>query len=62
MPGNRTSNCTSSSRRSSSNLRTFSSDFRLDALRQGDRIQVFSAGTQIDGNGTFIRVRDGFLL
>ncbi|MDF2053256.1 hypothetical protein [Priestia megaterium] len=45
---------------------TFSSDFDFDfnfnGLRRGDRIQVFSSGNQIDGNGTFIGVQDGFLI
>ncbi len=36
--------------------------FRLDGLRQGDRIEVFSAGNQLNGVGTFIRIRDGFLV
>ncbi|MED4029854.1 hypothetical protein P4672_26815 [Priestia megaterium] len=35
---------------------------RFDDFRRGDRIQVFSAGRQLDGNGTFIRVEDGFLI
>ncbi|MCG0050123.1 MULTISPECIES: hypothetical protein [Priestia] len=41
---------------------TFSSDFDFNGLRRGDRIQVFSSGNQIDGNGTFIGVQDGFLI
>ncbi|MEC1072105.1 hypothetical protein [Priestia megaterium] len=41
---------------------TSSSDFDFNGLRRGDRIQVFSAGTQIDGNGTFIRVQNRFLI
>ncbi|MDP9579574.1 hypothetical protein [Priestia megaterium] len=41
---------------------TSSSDFDFNGLRRGDRIQVFSVGTQIDGNGTFIRVQNGFLI
>jgi hypothetical protein len=40
----------------------FSSDFDFNGLRRGDRIQIFSSGNQIDGNGTFIRVQDGFLI
>jgi len=40
----------------------FSSDFDFNGLRKGDRIQIFSSGNQIDGNGTFIRVQDGFLI
>ncbi|MEO2228334.1 hypothetical protein [Priestia megaterium] len=35
---------------------------RFDDFRRGDRIQVFSAGRQLDGNGTFIRVENGFLI
>ncbi|HHY0839337.1 MULTISPECIES: hypothetical protein [Bacillus cereus group] len=35
---------------------------RLDGLREGDRITVFSGGTAIDGTGVFIRVEDGFLI
>ncbi|PGM60090.1 hypothetical protein CN947_18805 [Bacillus cereus] len=35
---------------------------RLDGIREGDRINVFSAGDQIDGTGVFIRVEDGFLI
>ncbi|SMD66570.1 hypothetical protein BACERE00185_00139 [Bacillus mobilis] len=35
---------------------------RLDGLREGDRITVFSGGTAIDGTGVFIRVEDGFLV
>ncbi|CAI8946380.1 Alkaline phosphatase [Priestia megaterium] len=41
---------------------TFLSDFDFNGLRRGDRIQVFSSGNQIDGNGTFIGVQDGFLI
>lgn len=41
---------------------TFSSDFDFNGLRRGDRIQVFSSGNQIDGNGTFICLQDGFLI
>ncbi|MGG4383659.1 hypothetical protein [Priestia megaterium] len=40
----------------------FSSDFDFNGLRRGDRIQIFSSGNQIDGNGTFIHVQDGFLI
>jgi len=40
---------------------TFSTDFDFNGLRRGDRIQVFSLGNQIDGNGTFIGIQDGFL-
>ena len=50
-----------SRRRTSDSRRTSSNNFILDSLRQGDRIQVFSAGTQINGTGTFIHVQDGFL-
>ncbi|PEB52169.1 hypothetical protein CON65_12805 [Bacillus pseudomycoides] len=35
---------------------------RLDGLREGDKIEVFSGGDQIDGVGVFIRVEDGFLI
>ncbi len=35
---------------------------RLDGLREGDRINVFSGGDQINGNGVFIRIEDGFLI
>lgn len=35
---------------------------RLDGLREGDKIKVFSGGDQIDGIGVFIRVEDGFLI
>ncbi|MDP1383264.1 hypothetical protein Q8G31_26450 [Priestia megaterium] len=41
---------------------TFSSDFDFNGLRRGDRIQVFSSGNQMDGNGTFIGVQDRFLI
>jgi len=51
MPGHRTGE-----------RRTSTSRARLDNFRRGDRIQVFSAGRQLDGNGTFIRVEDGFLV
>ncbi|MDP1383257.1 hypothetical protein Q8G31_26415 [Priestia megaterium] len=73
MPKHRTSDERRSSRRtsderrssrrtSSSNRGTSSNGFRLDGLRQGDRIEVFSAGNQLNGVGTFIRIRDGFLV
>ena len=35
---------------------------RLDGLWEGDRINVFSGGDQIDGTGVFIRIEDGFLI
>jgi hypothetical protein len=35
---------------------------RLDHIREGDKIQVFSGGDQIDGTGVFIRIEDGFLV
>ncbi|SCC66820.1 Uncharacterized protein BW664_05699 [Bacillus mycoides] len=35
---------------------------RLDGLREGDRITVFSGGGPIDGTGVFIRIEDGFLV
>jgi hypothetical protein len=63
MPKHRTSDERRSSRRtsderrtSSSNRGTSSNGFRLDGLRQGDRIEVFSAGNQLNGVGTFIRL------
>ncbi|MCT9852666.1 hypothetical protein [Priestia megaterium] len=69
MPKHRTSDERRSSRRTSDGRRTSSSNrgassngFRLDGLRQGDRIEVFSAGNQLNGVGTFIRIRDGFLV
>ncbi|MCE4092651.1 hypothetical protein [Priestia megaterium] len=39
-----------------------SNDFNFNGLRRGDRIQIFSFGNQIDENGTFIHVQDGFLI
>ncbi|WP_242274771.1 hypothetical protein [Bacillus cereus group sp. BfR-BA-01310] len=35
---------------------------RLNGLREGDKINVFSGGDQIDGTGVFIRIEDGFLI
>ncbi|HDR7871948.1 TPA: hypothetical protein QCY24_005786 [Bacillus wiedmannii] len=35
---------------------------RLNALREGDKIRVFSDGDQIDGIGVFIRIEDRFLI
>ncbi|QKH04952.1 hypothetical protein FOC93_02935 (plasmid) [Bacillus cereus] len=35
---------------------------RLNGLREGDKIKVFSGGDQIDGIGIFIRIEDGFLI
>jgi len=55
MPGKRSGDRRTGSRRTSSRT-------RLDNFRRGDRIQVFSAGRQIYGNGIFIRVEDGFLV
>jgi hypothetical protein len=55
MPGGRSGDRRTGNRRTSSRT-------RLDNFRRGDRIQVFSAGRQLDGNGTFIRVEDGFLV
>ncbi|MEB2268467.1 MULTISPECIES: hypothetical protein [Priestia] len=55
MPGKRSGDRRTGNRRTSSRT-------RLDNFRRGDRIQVFSAGRQIDGNGIFIRVEDGFLV
>ncbi|WP_193649223.1 MULTISPECIES: hypothetical protein [Bacillus cereus group] len=43
-------------------LGNFEGRRRLDGLREGDRINVFSGGDQIDGTGVFIRVEDGFLI
>ncbi|ABY46722.1 hypothetical protein P4T54_11385 [Bacillus mycoides] len=43
-------------------LGNFGERRRLDGLREGDRINVFSGGDQIDGNGVFIRIEDGFLI
>ncbi|SFJ77868.1 MULTISPECIES: hypothetical protein [unclassified Bacillus (in: firmicutes)] len=34
----------------------------LNGLREGDRIRVFSAGREIDGQGVFIRVENNFLI
>lgn len=55
MPGGRAGGHRTGNRRTSSRT-------RLDNFRRGDRIQVFSAGRQLDGNGIFIRVEDGFLV
>jgi Zn-dependent alcohol dehydrogenase len=35
---------------------------RLNGLREGDKIRVYSGGEHIDGTGVFIRVEDGFLV
>ncbi|MEC0036525.1 hypothetical protein P4L29_19060 [Bacillus cereus] len=35
---------------------------RLDHIREGDKIQVFSGGDRIDGTGVFINIEDGFLV
>lgn len=35
---------------------------RLNTLREGDKIRVFSGGDQIDGIGVFIRIEDRFLI
>ncbi|ABY46721.1 MULTISPECIES: hypothetical protein [Bacillus] len=35
---------------------------RLNGLREGDKINVFSGGDQIDGRGVFVRIEDGFLI
>ncbi|HHB2651499.1 TPA: hypothetical protein ACOQ9V_005864, partial [Bacillus cereus] len=45
-----------------SELGNFDGRRRLDGLREGDRITVFSGGGPIDGTGVFIRVEDGFLV
>ncbi len=34
----------------------------VDNFRRGDKIQVFSGGRQLDGNGTFIRAEGGCLV
>ncbi|UYX52290.1 hypothetical protein M3Y14_28140 [Bacillus thuringiensis] len=43
-------------------LGNFGERRRLDGLREGDKIRVFSGGDQIDGIGVFIRIEDGFLI
>ncbi|EOP00896.1 hypothetical protein [Bacillus cereus] len=43
-------------------LGNFEGRRRLDGIREGDRINVFSGGDQIDGTGVFIRIEDGFLI
>jgi hypothetical protein len=58
--GNRRTGNRRTGNRRTSNRRT--SRNRLDNFRRGDRIQVFSAGRQLDGNGIFIRVENGFLV
>ncbi|MEI4803476.1 hypothetical protein ACIGHG_12520 [Bacillus sp. NPDC077411] len=35
---------------------------RLNGLVEGDKIRVFSAGREIDGQGVFIRVENNFLV
>ncbi|MGE6600089.1 hypothetical protein [Bacillus proteolyticus] len=35
---------------------------RLDHIREGDKIQVFSGGDRINGTGVFINIEDGFLV
>lgn len=35
---------------------------RLNALREGDKIRVFSGRDQIDGMGVFIRIEDRVLI
>lgn len=34
----------------------------INNLQEGDRITVYSAGTQLDGTGVFIRVENNFLI
>ena len=34
----------------------------LNGLVEGDRIRVFSAGREIDGQGVFLRVENNFLI
>ncbi|HDR7625083.1 hypothetical protein CN957_23635 [Bacillus cereus] len=43
-------------------LGNFEGRRRLNGLREGDRINVFSGGDQIDGTGVFVRIEDGFLI
>ncbi|MBE5108574.1 hypothetical protein IGI01_26020 [Bacillus thuringiensis] len=43
-------------------LEDFEGRRRLNGIREGDRINVFSGGDQIDGTGVFIRIEDGFLI
>ncbi|MGQ4706421.1 hypothetical protein [Bacillus thuringiensis] len=43
-------------------LRNLEGRRRLNGLREGDRIEVFSGGTAINGTGVFIRIEDGFLI
>ncbi len=43
-------------------LRDFEGRRRLNGLREGDRIRVFSGGDLIDGIGVFIRIEAGFLI
>jgi hypothetical protein len=43
-------------------LRNLEGRRRLNGLREGDRIEVFSGGGQINGTGVFIRIEDGFLI
>ncbi|EOO04830.1 hypothetical protein P4U03_24015 [Bacillus mycoides] len=35
---------------------------RLNGLREGDKIRIFSGGDQIDGIGVFIRIENRFLI
>ncbi|PGS04986.1 hypothetical protein [Bacillus pseudomycoides] len=35
---------------------------RLDHIREGDKIQMFSGSNRIDGTGVFIKVEDRFLV
>ncbi|PEK50867.1 hypothetical protein COF80_26080 [Bacillus toyonensis] len=43
-------------------LGNFKGRRRLNGLREGDKIRVFSGGDQIDGIGVFIRIEDRFLI
>jgi hypothetical protein len=43
-------------------LRNLEGRRRLNGLREGDRIEVFSGEVQINGTGVFIRIEDGFLI
>ncbi|MGA5663494.1 hypothetical protein ACPCZR_29145 [Bacillus bombysepticus] len=40
----------------------FEGQRRLNGIREGDRINVFSGGDQINGKGIFIRIEYGFLI
>lgn len=44
------------------NCDDFISRRRLDGIREGDKIMVFSGGGQIDGVGVFLRIEGRFLI